>query len=105
MDGVKLMTIYQHRASITASSGETSSTSLNIRGGLLRQVYIISNTNTTVFMANLIDDNYLDVLTWGSHTGNINDTGLALPVQGKYTLEITNASPDDTFTILIGVEE
>ena len=100
------MTIYQHRASITAASGSISSTTLKVRGGLLRQLYIKANTASTVFKANLVDDNSITVLNYGLHTGDLNDfLNLALPVQGQYVLNITNASPDDTFAVLLGVEE
>ena len=99
------MTIYQYRASLTASSGSVSSTTLKVRGGLLRQVYVKSNTATTVFMTNLVDDNNVTIMTWASQTGNLNDIDIAVPVQGQYTFNITNASPDDTFKILLGVQE
>ena len=99
------MTIYQHRASVTASSGSTSSDTLNVRGGILRQVLVTANTSTTVFRANLVDANSVTVSNWGFHTGQINDGSITLPVAGRYTLNITNASPDDSFTVLLGVEE
>lgn len=99
------MNIYQHRASITASSGSTSSDTLNVRGGLLRQVLVTANTSTTVFRANLVDANSVTVSNWGFHTGQINDMHVSLPVSGRYTLNITNASPDDTFTVLLGIQE
>ena len=99
------MTIYQHRASITASSGSTSSQTLNVRGGLCRQVLIRANTSTTVFQANITDANDLVVLNYPYAETEINDWDIALPMAGRYTINITNASPDDTFQVLIAVQE
>ena len=99
------MNVYQHRATVTAASGSTSSQSLNVIGGLLRQVLVYANTSTTVFRANLVDDNSLTIANWGFNTGQLNDLDISIPISGRYTLNITNASPDDTFSILLSVEE
>lgn len=99
------MTIYEHRASVTTSAGSTSSASLRIPGGLLRQVLVRSATNTTVFRVNLVDASSLTRLNYGFHTGELNDTALVMPVADDYTINITNASPNDTFSILLAVQE
>lgn len=98
------MTIYQHRTSMTTSSGSTSSTSLRIRGGLCRQLLIVANTATTVFRVNIVDGNSYTIENYGFSTGELNEK-TAIPMAGTYTINITNASPDDTFKILLGVEE
>lgn len=98
------MTIYQFRATLTTASGSTGSTSLNVRGGICRQVRIIADTSTTVFRANLTDSNSLNVMDYGVQTGEMNDV-TAFPMAGAYTLNITNASPDDTFSCYFAVEE
>jgi hypothetical protein len=66
---------------------------------------IVAATSTTTFAANLQDESSLRVLDWGVHTGTLNDIRLSVPVSGRYTVNITNASPDDTFSILMAVEE
>ena len=103
------MTIHEHRVSVTTVGGSIASTTLTIPGGLLRQVLIRANTSTTVFRADLTDSNSIARLNYGYHTGEINDTGvtgaLPLPVAGTYTLNITNASPNDTFSVVLGVQE
>lgn len=103
------MHIYRHETSQTTAAGSISSTTLNIRGGLLRQVLIRAATDTTVFRANLAEQGGITVLNYGYHTGEINDAGgtgaLPLPVLGNYTVNITNASPNDTFDIRLLVEE
>lgn len=98
------MTIYQHRATITASGGTTSSTTLKVRGGLCRQVLIIANTATTVFQPFITDESGLEVSRYGLQTGELSDI-TSIPMAGQYTINITNASPDDTFKIMLGIEE
>ena len=99
------MTVYEQRATVTVAAGAGSSIGLNIPGGLIRQVLVRSNTDTTVFRANLVDASGLTRLNWGFETHEINDTGLALAIAGSLALNITNASPNDTFRILIAVQE
>lgn len=99
------MLIYQHRATVVAASGSTSTATLKVFGGLLRQVLVTANTASTVFRANLVDENSVTVENWGFSTGQLREDAIALPVAGTYTLNITNASPNDTFTILLGVQE
>jgi hypothetical protein len=99
------MRIYQHRDTVTASAGSTSSVSMKIVGGLCRQFAVIANTASTVFKANLVDYKEFPILDYGFHTGTLNDYQLYVPVDGAYTINITNASPDDTFKIYMGVQE
>lgn len=99
------MIIYQHRATVVASSGSTSSVTLRVMGGICRHALVLPNTATTVFRANLVDSNDLTVLNWGFHRGELNDQTIQLPMAGSYTVNVTNASPDDTFRVLLSVEE
>lgn len=99
------MTIYQYRAKLTTAAGATSQVTLPIRGGLCRQVFVTANTSTTTFFVNIQDESSLRILDYPSHTGTLNDVGMAVPMAGKYTFAITNASPNDTFNILMGIEE
>ena len=98
------MTVYQFRATVTTASGATSSTSLNIPGGVCRQVIVQANTATTVFRANLTDASSLNIMDYGLQTGEMNDV-TGFPVSGRYVFNITNASPDDTFRVYFAVEE
>lgn len=68
-------------------------------------MFVSANTTTTVFRANLVDSNSVTILNWGFHAGQINDMSLQIPISGTYTLNITNASPNDTFTVLMQVQE
>lgn len=98
------MRIYQHRATVTAVSGTTSSASLRVAGGICRQVLIVANTSTTVFISYITDEDGMEVARYPLQTGELNDI-TAFPMSGQYTVNITNASPDDTFKIYFGVEE
>ena len=52
------MTIYEHRASVTAVAGSVASVTLTVPGGLCRQVLIRSATSlATIFRADLTDAN------------------------------------------------
>lgn len=77
---------------------------LKIPGGILRNVLVRANTDTTVFRANLTDGADTRI-NWDYETGELIDDQLQFPVAGQYTFSITNASPDDTFRIVLSVEE
>jgi len=99
------MTIYEHRTSLSTSAGQVSTFTLPIEDGLIRQIYVSANTATTVFRLNMKDKKNLQRLDYGFHKGTLNETDLAIPVKGQCTFSITNASPDDTFSFYLGVEE
>lgn len=100
------MTIYEHKTTISTASGTTNSDTLNIRGGILRYVLVRALTsNVCQFRVSFSDDNALTRLNYGFHQGELVDDKISIPVSGNYTINITNASPDDTFQIIFSVEE
>ena len=99
------MTVYEHRQTVTAAAGAVSAIGLNIPGGLIRQVLVRANTDTTVFRVNLTDASGLRFRDYGFHTGEVNDASMALAIAGSLAVNITNASPNDTFSIRISVQE
>lgn len=99
------MTIYEHKTSITAAAGTVSTVTLPILGGLCRLIYIKANTSTTVFRANLQDEDGDNICDWGFSTGMLRENAIAIPVSGRNTLQITNASLNDIFKVKIKVEE
>lgn len=98
------MTIYQFRTSLTISSGSASAVSLDVLGGLCRQVLVEANTQSTTFFASLVDENSLNVMDYGMQTWKMNDV-TSFPMAGQYTFSITNISQADTFKLYFGVEE
>lgn len=99
------MTIYEHRDSLTTASGSVGTSTLYIPGGLVRQVLIRANTATTLFRADLTDENSVIRRHYAFHRGELNDMTIQLAVAGSYRVNITNASPDDTFTVVVSVQE
>ena len=100
------MTVHEHRATVTAVAGAVGSTTLTIPGGLCRQVLIRSTTSlATIFRADLTDANGTVRKNYAYHEGELNDINPALPMAGVYTINITNASANDTFSILVGIQE
>lgn len=100
------MTIYEFKTSLTVQAGSATAVTLSIRGGLLRNVYVKANTDTTVFRANLVDENGFSRIDYGFSKGIINDNNLSFPIVNKYTFNITNANPNnDTFRVTLGVQE
>lgn len=98
--------IYEFKTSLTVSGGSASTVTLRVIHGLLRNVYVKANTSTTVFRANLKDEDGLNRIDYGFSTGMINDMSIAYPIVNQYTFSITNANPtNDTFAIRLGVEE
>jgi len=98
------MTIYEHKTSMTVSAGSVSTLTLNIPGGILKNVLVRANTSTTIFRANLTDG--VDTrVNWDYEQGELNDQTISFPMSGTYTFNITNASPNDTFRIILSVQE
>lgn len=100
------MRIYEFKTSLTVSGGSASTVTLSVIGGLLRSVYVRANTSTTVFRAYMNDEDGLNRIDYGFSTGMLNDYTIAYPMVNRYTLNITNANPNnDTFSIRLGVQE
>jgi hypothetical protein len=99
------MKVYEQRASVTTSSGSYNQATLENVGGLLRYLLVRSNTATTNFQVTLTDYKGILRKRYGFHTGELIDDLLTMPVSGPYTIGIVNGSPDDTFTIVFGVQE
>ncbi len=98
------MRIYQFRATVVTAAGATSTTTLDVIGGICRQVLIVANTATTAFQPFITDDKGLEVSRYSLQVGEMSDI-TSIPMAGKYIVNITNASPDDTFKIMLGIQE
>ncbi len=101
------MTIYEHRATVTAASGAVTTSTLFVPGGEGRQLLVRANTATTYFRVALTDGNNVTRRHWGFHRGELNDTtdNIRMAFAGSYAIQITNASPDDTFLVLLAIKE
>ena len=99
------MNIYEYTTTQVTASGSVSSTTLHVNGGLIRQFYIAGTDSNTLFRADLQNNNNVTIMNYGYHRGMINDVDHAVPVHGELTVNITNATPQDNFRVIIGVEE
>src|SRR3990167_3766629 len=101
------MTAYEHKTTVTAASGSATTSTLYIPAGRGSQLLIRANTATTLFRVDLKDEDGVIRRHWGFHRGELNDTtdNVRFALVGSYAIEITNASPDDTFTVRLSIEE
>ena len=99
------MTVYEHRTTLTAASGAATGSTLFIPGGIGNQLLVRANTTSTLFRVDLKDENGIIRCHYGFVRGELNDQELRLAMTGSYAIEITNADADDTFTVILSVEE
>ena len=90
---------------MVASAGSAAAVTLKVLGGLCRQLLVRANTSTTVFRVNLTDSNDVIRRNYAFHRGELNDMEITLPMAGAYTIQVTNASLNDTFQVVLGVQE
>jgi hypothetical protein len=71
----------------------------------MQQLLVRANTSSTVFRANIVDDEDVVRMNWGFHTGELNEIGSFFPIVNNYKINITNASQTDTFQVILAVKE
>ena len=101
------MTVYEAKTSLPTASGTFSTSTLYIPGAEGRQLLVRANTATTIFRVQLVDEDGLVRRNWGFHQGELNDTtdNIRMAFTGSYAIQITNASPDDTFRVVLALAE
>lgn len=99
------MTIYEFNTTLTVQGGSNNGVTHNIVGARCQYLLIRANTATTIFRADLKDNNGVIRLRYDFHEGEIVDDKINFPMTGKYTVDITNSSPNDTFTVLLSMPE
>jgi len=99
------MTIYELNTTVTVQGGSNNAVSHSIVGGRCQYILIRANTDTTIFRASLQDEDGIVRLNYDFHQGEIVDEKISIPMTGKYTVNITNSSPNDTFRIILSVPE
>lgn len=99
------MTIYEAKTTLTVLGGSGNTVTLRIADGIANYLLIRANTASTVFRAHLTDEDSDIRLNYDFHEGEIVDDKLNLLMSGTYTINITNASPNDTFRIKLAVRE
>ena len=98
------MTIYKEYKIGTASTGTWSDNTGRFHGDALLHVVVQAATGTTTFDFSLVNDDSVTVKTWNRNTGELNEE-VYIPLRGIYTMQISNASADEEFKILLMVDE
>ena len=100
------MTVYEAKTSIQVSGGSNNTVTLRVVGGIWGFFMVRPNTSSTLFRANIQNENGDVVRNYSFTKTEILDDSVKIPVQGRYTINITNASVlDETFRILFSVSE
>jgi hypothetical protein len=98
------MQIYKVETDLVTTGGTGSVNTLDIVGGMARQIYILAAATDSTFQARILDNKSRKVREYDYIKGCINDE-TPLIMQGVYTVQILNCSSDQTFTVLFMVGE
>jgi len=100
------MTVYEHKTSIQVAGGSNGTVSLRVSGGIWGFFMVRPNTSSTVFRANVTNSDGDVIRNYSFHKTEIVDDSVKIPLSGRCTINITNASvSDETFRILFAVQE
>ena len=88
----------------TTSSGALSTNTVAALQGIAREIIISPATSSTTYDLTITNDNSLNVFLSSSITGDFIEE-VALPFRGVYTVAISNATADESFTMAIVLEE
>lgn len=94
------MLINPIRRTLTTSSGVASDTFGSM--GICHQILVAPATSSTGYTVTLTDPGSVVVFKRTSEVGTLNDE-VVLPLAGNYTIDLSSASADEDFTILISV--
>jgi len=99
------MSVYRFQpGQVTPTAGLWSGNTLKILGRLCQQIYIKATTSTTTFNLTITDPDSIAVRKFTNLTGTLNDL-TPFPMNGINTVEISSASVDEAFTVLVCVLE
>ena len=90
----------------TWSSGDISKNTDNRLHGVIKQIFVKSDTSDTTFKFKLTNPDGLVVYDDGDYSeGTLNETDVNLPVKGIYTMTIYSSSLEEDFEIMLGMKE
>lgn len=97
--------VYKYKNTITPSAGSGSGNTLPLHG-ICRYIYIESTTATTAFNISITDDDDFTVKDYNKKffKGVMRDFTDFI-VQGIYTINITNSTKNEAFTVKMLVRE
>lgn len=96
--------IHEEVLKLTTVSGEISGNTSRQIYGLLKEVIVKPATVTTTYDIKITNGNSLIMFRRTSQTGEIGEQ-INLPIRGRSTVTIENASKDELFTIQLSVEQ
>ena len=78
----------------------------NTLRGLLRQVYVKSDTSTTYFKFKLTDNQDRVIYDTNDYQeGTFNQTNVGIPIKGIYQMSIYGSHTEEAFKIMLGIQE
>lgn len=94
---------YKFSKNVITSGGVSETSTTKIRG-ILMHIIIRANSDDTTFDFQLYDDDSVVIFERNDVDGGINEQ-VMIPVEGEYTLSITQASANETFRIYFMIRE
>ena len=98
------MDIHVIKGTISTGGGTGSVNTLPIIGGLARHIFVRAETASTTFRFDIQDEDSVAVRSYDWHREDINHE-TTLPMKGRYTLRVTDATADGDFTVRILVQQ
>ena len=98
------MQVYRYKNTVTASSGSGSVNTHKCKGGLCYKILVTSATTTTRFKVNVTDKDS-DTLRSYDYRKGVLDDEKHIPLTDTNTVNITNSTADELFTIKLWVVE
>jgi len=96
--------IYKYKNSVTCAAGSGSVNTNPIIGGLCREILVSPATATTTYRVNIVDEDSLTIKSYDYKKGLYIDIAPFI-AYGIYTINITNSSANELFTIRMMVQE
>jgi len=96
--------IYKYKNSVTCAAGSGSVNTNPIIGGLCREILVSPATATTTYRVNIVDEDSLPIKSYDYKKGLYIDIASFI-AYGIYTINITNSSANELFTIRMMVQE
>jgi hypothetical protein len=98
------MSQYKYKPTVVTATGTWTGDTMSVLGGVCTQIYAKSATSTTTFDLKIQDVENIELRKFTAVVGEVNDL-MKWSAQGVLTVTIENASADETFDVIVVVEE
>lgn len=95
------MLMWKERFSKTIAAGSATGATQSYSGAFIEHVLVNPNTSTTTYDFKLTNDDGDIIYQRLSHVGKINEINTRIPVIGIVTWTISNATANETVTVLL----